>query len=120
MVELRLSGVLPFDRGGLDLKRLEQVVEEQYKPLLCFVRDDTRASEFAVGADRHLGRRELEQQIIAGLLERDNRFRDRSSAWTELTLAIKQLAVSGASADAILEELARGEERILQGEETQC
>ncbi|MDE0200273.1 MAG: exonuclease SbcCD subunit D [Caldilineaceae bacterium] len=120
VVELRLSGVLPFDRGGLDLKRLEQVVEEQYKPLLSFVRDDTRASEFAVGADQHLGRRELERQIIAGLLERDNRFRDRSSAWTELTLAIKQLAVSGASADAILEELARGEERVRQGEETQC
>ena len=120
VVELRLSGVLPFDRGALDLKLLEQIVEEQYQPLLCFVRDDTRASEYEVGADQHLGRRELERQIIAGLLERDNRFRDRSSAWTELTLAIKQLAVSGASADAILEELARGEERVLQGEKRQC
>ena len=120
VVELRLSGVLPFDRGALDLKLFEQIVEEQYQPLLCFVRDDTRASEFEVGADQHLGRRELERQIIAGLLERDNRFRDRSSAWTELTLAIKQLAVSGASAEAILEELARGGERVLQGEKTQC
>lgn len=120
VVELRLSGVLPFDRGALDLKLFEQIVEEQYQPLICFVRDDTRASEFEVGVDQHLGRRELERQIISGLLERDNRFRDRSSAWTELTLAVKQLAVSGASADAILEELARGEERVLQGEETQC
>ena len=120
VVELRLSGVLPFDRGALDLKLFEKIVKEQYQPLLCFVRDDTRASEFEVGADQQLGRRELERQIIAGLLERDNRFRDRSSAWTELTLAIKQLAVSGASADAILEELARGEERVLQGEKTQC
>jgi len=88
--------------------------------LLCFVRDDTRAAEFAVGTDQHLGRRELERQIIASLLERDNRFRDRSSAWTELTLAIKQLAVNGASADLILEELARGEERVLRREETPC
>ena len=120
VVELRLSGVLPFDRGALDLKLFEQIVEEQYQPLLCFVRDDTRASEFEVGADQHLGRQELERQIITGLLERDNRFRDRSNAWTELTLAIKQLAVNGASADAILEELVRGEERVLQGEKTQC
>ena len=120
VVELRLSGVLPFDRGALTLAPFEQMIEELYEPLLCFVRDDTRAAEFEVGVDQQLSRRALERQIIADLLERDIRFRARSGGWTELTLAIKQLAVRGASADAILEELARGEERILQGEEMQC
>lgn len=120
VVELRLSGVLPFDRSALTLGPLERMVEELYEPLLCFVRNDTRAAEFAVGADQRLSRRALERQIIAGLLERDNRFRSRSGEWTELVLAIKQLAVSGAPADTILDELASGEGRVLQGDEMQC
>ena len=120
VVELRLSGVLPFDRGSLTIDPFEQMIIELYQPLHCFVRNDTRSAEFAVGADQQLSRPALERQIITALLERDNRFRARSGAWTELALAIKQLAVSGASADAILEELASGEERISQGEEMQC
>ena len=120
VVELRLSGVLPFDRSALELEPFKQMVDKLYQPLISFVRNDTRAAEFAVGDDQQLSRPALERQIIAGLLERDNRFREYSGAWTELALAIKQLAVSGASADAILEELASGEERVSQGEETQC
>ena len=120
VVELRLSGVLPFDRGALRLDLIERLIEEQYQPLLCFVRDETRAAEFAVEDDQQLSRPALERRIISDLLDRDNRFRARSSEWTELALAIKQLAVSGASADAILEELVRGRERVIQGEELPC
>ena len=55
-VELRLGGVLPFDRGALRLDQIEGMIEEQYQPLLCFVRDETRATEFAVGDDQQLSR----------------------------------------------------------------
>ena len=120
VVELRLSGVLPFDRSALSIEPFEKMIEELYQPLHCIVRNDTRGAEFAVGIDQHLSRPALERQIVADLLERDNRFRARSGEWTELVLAIKQLAVSGASADGILEELTSGEERILQGEAMQC
>ena len=91
------------------------------------MRNDTRAAEFAIDPDQHLSRPALERQIIAGLLERDNRFRARSGEWTELVLAIKQLAVSGASPEAVLKELEDGEERVKngdkkvsQGGESQC
>lgn len=120
VVELRLIGVLPFDRGALALEPFKQMVEEIYRPLLCFVRNDTQAAEFAVGDESQLSRPALERQIIAGLLERDNRFRGRSSEWTDLTLAIKQMAVRGASANAILEELTSGRASVSQGEEMQC
>ncbi len=115
VVELRLTGVLPFDRSALPLEPLEQMVEEAYRPLICFVRNDTRAAEFAVGEGQQLSRPALERQIIAGLLERDSRFRARGAEWTELALAIKELAVSGASAEAVLDEFAKGEERIREG-----
>ncbi len=112
VVELRLFGLLSFDRSALPLEPLRQMVEKLYLPLICFVRNDTRPAEFAVGDDQQLSRPVLERQIIASLLDQDSRFRARSGEWAELTLAIKQLAVSGASADAILEELASGEEKV--------
>ena len=120
VVELRLTGVLPFDRSVLTLAPFAQMIEDLYRPLQSIVRNDTRAADFKVGADQHFSRQALERQIVAGLLERDNRFRPRSGEWTELVLAIKQLAVSGAPADAILGELTSGEERILQGEAMHC
>ena len=120
VVELRLSGVLPFDRSALTLAPFAQMIEDLYQPLHRIVRNDTRAAEFEVGADQQFSRQALERQIITGLLERDSRFRARSDEWTELVLEIKQLAVSGAPADAILEELTSGEERVLQGEAMQC
>ena len=120
VVELRLSGVLPFDRSALTVDPFAQMIEELYQPLHRIVRDDTRAADFAVGDEQQLSRPALERRIIAGLLERDSRFRACSSEWTELAIAIKQLAVSGASADVVLEELASGEERVLQGEAMQC
>ena len=116
VVELRLSGVLPFDRGALATEPLKEVVDDLYKPLHSFVRNDTRAAEFAVDPDQHLNRPALERQIIAGLLERDNRFRARSGEWTKLVLAIKQLAVSGASPETVLKELEDGEERVKNGD----
>lgn len=116
VVELRLSGVLPFDRSSLELDSLKQMVEKTYKPLVCFVRNDTQAAEFAVAPDQQLSRPALERRIITDLLERDVRYRPQSRAWTELVLAIKQLATAGASADAVLEELASGEERIRRNE----
>ncbi len=117
VVELRLSGVLPFDRSALALEPLKQMVEEIYRPLICLVRNATQAAEFAVATDQQLSRRALERQIVADLLERDSRFRARSEEWTELTLAIKQLAVTGASPTAVLEELANGSQRLIEERE---
>lgn len=112
VVELRLSGVLPFDRSGLDLSRLEELVQNVYEPLLCFVKNATQPADFAVAADQQLSRPALERQIVANLFERDARFRSRSQDWTELALAIKQLAITGAAPEAIVEELASGSQRL--------
>ena len=105
VVELRLSGVLPFDRMGLDMERLRGVVEERFKPLICQVKNATQSTEFAVDADEQLDRRQLERQIVSELLERDTRFREQSTEWTEVALELKRLALQNEDADAIQEEL---------------
>lgn len=105
VVELRLSGVLAFDRTGLDLARYEELLAAGFAPLLAFVKNATQPTEFAVAADAQLNRQELEQQIIADLLGRDARFASQREGWTRLALSLKQLALTGASPEAILDEL---------------
>jgi hypothetical protein len=87
------------------MERLKSLVEEKFDPLLCHVKNGTQTSDFAIDADDGLDRRQLERQIIGELLERDTRFRGQSAEWTNLALNLKELALTAADPDTILEEL---------------
>lgn len=118
VVELRLHGVLAFDRVGLELERYQELLVEHFSPLLAFVKNATQPTEFTVAADAQLNRRELEQTIIGDLLGRDARFADQREGWTRLALSLKQMSLTGAAPEAILDELmnaAPGAESIERG-----
>ena len=120
VVELRLSGLLPFDRSALDLKALKTMLDEAYQPLVSFVHNDTKSEEFTTEEDDKLSRPVLERKIVSGLIERDNRFQAHSRKWTELALALKRMALGGTSAEAVLDELTKGQEQIRQEGEMPC
>jgi DNA repair protein SbcD/Mre11 len=105
VVELQLSGVLPFERSALDLEALEKLVQETFSPLVGLVKNFTRSPELVVEGSELLSRAELERKVLIELLERDVRYRPQSEAWAALTLTMKQLALSGADANTILTEL---------------
>lgn len=106
VVELRLSGVLPFDRLSLDLDPLREAVQEAFRPLMVHLKNTAQPAEYAVRADRQLSRAELERTILQDLLSRDVRFRADSERWTQVALNLKRLVLSGASPEAVLAELA--------------
>ena len=114
VVELQLTGVLPFERSALDLEALEKMVQETFTPLVGLVKNFTRSPEIAVESGELLSRTELERKVITELLERDIRFRPQSEQWTSLTLSLKQLALNGASPDTILTELGHKIKEIKQ------
>lgn len=106
VVELRLTGVLPFDRSALDLEELEKMVEEVFSPLTCHIKNVSVPTEYAIDTEEQLSRKELERQIVTELLGRDARFREESDAWAALLLNLKQMALTGSPPEAILAELA--------------
>lgn len=112
VVELQLTGVLPFSRNVLDMGSLETLVEESFQPLVALVKNATHPVDFAVETGEGISRPELERKILTDLLGRDARYRNQGDQWVDLTLALKKLALGGAGAEAILEELA-GQLRIL-------
>ncbi|MBX3011092.1 MAG: DNA repair exonuclease [Caldilineaceae bacterium] len=114
VVELQLSGVLPFERSALDLEALEKLVQETFQPLVALVKNFTRTPELTVESAELLSRAELEHKVLTELLERDVRFRPQSEHWVALALTLKQLALNGASADAIVSELSNQLKEINQ------
>ncbi len=106
VVELVLTGVLPFDRSSLEMDKIEQMVTEVFEPLVAQIKNMTRATEFSVSADAKLDRRDLERQIVTELLENDARYSEESEAWAELAMSLKTLAVDGAAPETIIDEIA--------------
>lgn len=105
IVELQLTGVLPFERSALDLDAVEQLVRESFQPLLALVKNLTRSGELTIEGAEMMSRSELERQVLHDLLARDTRFQEKSDEWVGTALALKELALSGATGEAILAEL---------------
>jgi len=105
VVELQFTGVLPFERSALDLDAFEKMVQETFNPLVGLVKNFTRTVEMGVESTELLSRAELEHKVLTDLLDRDVRYRPHSDQWAALTVMLKQMALNGADADAILTEL---------------
>lgn len=105
VIELHLTGVLPFDRRALDVAAIERVVNAAFQPLVAQVKTLLQSADFAVESGNAVTRTELEQRVLTALFERDVRFASHSTEWMRAALALKQMALTGAPPDAILAEL---------------
>ena len=105
VVELTLSGILPFNRIDLDLDYVESLIDEAWAPLCARVRNQTAPADFQITVDTGASRPELEQAVIKELLERDARFRPTAEDWTRVALDIKRLALDRAPAGSIIAAL---------------
>jgi DNA repair exonuclease SbcCD nuclease subunit len=105
VVELTLSGVLPFSRFDLDLDYIKGLLEAAWSPLVARVRNMTTPAEFEIAVDVEASRPELERSILKELLERDARFRTDAEAWTQVALDVKRLALSGVPPELLVDRL---------------
>ncbi len=105
VIELYLTGVLPFDRRALDISAIEALVNTAFQPLVAQVKSLVQSADFAVDSSHSATRAELEQRVLTSLFARDVRFAEHSTQWMQAALALKQMALTGASPDAILAEL---------------
>jgi hypothetical protein len=114
VIELYLTGVLPFERSALDLAAVEELVGRCFQPapLIILVKNLTQGTDFAVAADASLTRSVLEQQVLSELFSRDARYAEHSVEWAKLAINLKQLVLNGAPAEAVLAELAAEMENI--------
>ena len=101
IVQVRLEGVLAFDRHDLDTQFIEEMVVEIINPLKALVRNHTRSTEYEIVMDDRLDRADLERQVFTDLIIRDSRFRDQAEEWANLMLEVKLMALTGDTSEDI-------------------
>ncbi len=105
VVELYLTGVLPFERRSLDLKAIETLIVERFSPLVGAVKSQVQSADYAIESDAYVARGELERRVLEGLFARDTRYAADSDRWARVAIALKQMALAGMPPDTILDEL---------------
>ena len=120
VVELTLTGVLPFSRFDLDLDFVEGLLQEAWSPLKVRLQNRTTQAEFEISVDVEASRPELERAIVQELLERDARFRPAAAKWTSVALEVKRLALESSPPETIIDTLRQARaELAATAEETQ-
>jgi exonuclease SbcD len=105
VVELTLSGILPFDRFDLDLDFVKALIEEAWSPLDARVQNRTTPADFEIAVDVEASRPELERAIVRELLERDARYRTAAEEWAQVALDVKRLALEGSTPEVVIDHL---------------
>lgn len=113
VVELTLSGILPFNRFDLDLDFVRTLIEEAWSPLIARVQNRTTPADFEVAVDLEASRLELERAIVRELLERDARYRPAAEEWTQVALDVKRLALEGSTPETVIDHLRRARAELL-------
>jgi DNA repair protein SbcD/Mre11 len=113
VVELTLSGILPFNRFDLDLDFVKTLIEEAWSPLVTRVQNRTTPADFEVAVDMEASRPELERAIIRELLERDARYRSAAEEWAQIALDVKRLALEDSTPEAVIDHLRRARAELV-------
>lgn len=105
IIEINLRGHLGFKNSLLNLRRMREEAMEATGALHVMLKNQSVPVEYAVaaGLDADTSRAHRERRIIADLIARDTRFRDRAEEMAELVLEAKRRALGDDPPEAILE-----------------
>jgi exonuclease SbcD len=105
IVEISLRGHLGFKNSLLDLRRMREEALKETGALHVMLKNQSVPVEYAVaaGLDADTSRAHRERRIIADLIARDVRFRDRAGEMAELVLEAKRRALGDEPPESILE-----------------
>ncbi|HVF41989.1 MAG TPA: exonuclease SbcCD subunit D [Pyrinomonadaceae bacterium] len=105
IIEISLRGHLGFKNSLLDLRKMREEALKETGALHVMLKNQSVPVEYAVaaGLDENTTRAHRERRIIADLIARDIRFRDRASEMAELVLEAKRRALGDDPPESILE-----------------
>lgn len=107
IIEISLRGHLGFKNSLLELPRIRDEARELTGALHVLVKNQSVPVEYAVAADLDpdVTRAERERRIVADLIARNNRWRERADEMADLVLQAKKLALSDEAPADILKHI---------------
>ena len=118
VVDVALTGVFAFTGADIERARLEEIVKEQFHPLIARIHDSARSNEYELDSvddeDERADRQALEQRVFEDLLARDARFQEQASEWASALSSVKRMALEDESPEHIALALREVRARLLR------
>jgi DNA repair exonuclease SbcCD nuclease subunit len=118
VVDVALTGVFAFDSSAIERSRLEEIVKEQFHPLIARIHDSARSNAYELdgpdGDDDRADRQALELRVFEDLLARDARYQPHASEWASALSAMKRMALDGERPEQIAQALRDARARLLK------
>jgi hypothetical protein len=118
VVDVALTGVYAFEGDAVERTRLEDMVKEQFHPLIARIHDSARSNAYELDGvdegDERTDRQALELRVFEDLLARDARFQGQASEWAGALSTMKRMALDGESPENIALALRDARTRLLR------
>ena len=97
IVELRLDGQVGFDRLDLDIRKLQQELQQLSQALIFLLRYDADAVEYASPIAEEANRLQIEREVFTDLLAAHNSYKKRAESLAKGLIDLKQHHMEGRS-----------------------
>lgn len=107
IVELRIEGQVGFERLDLDIRKLQQQLQQMSGALIFLLRYEVDAVAYASPLSEEASRLQIEQDIFMDLLTANNLYKKRAAELARGLVELKDLQITGRS-EADLYEFVQG------------
>ncbi|MFM7425195.1 MAG: exonuclease SbcCD subunit D [Elainella sp.] len=97
VVELRIEGQVGFDRFELDVRQLQQQLQQLSQALIFLLKYEVDAVAYATPLSEDANRQQIEREVFLDLLTANNSYRKRASDLASGLIALKDLQLEGHS-----------------------
>lgn len=91
MVELRIEGQVGFDRLDLDVRKLQQELQQLSNALIFLLKYEAESVEFASPIPEDASRTQIEQEIFTDLLTAHNHYKNRAPELAKGLIGLKEM-----------------------------
>jgi DNA repair protein SbcD/Mre11 len=96
-VEIRLEGRVGFDRSELDVKKLQQDLQQLSQALIMLVKYNVESVEYATPLLEGADRLQVEHEVFMDLLMAHHHYKGRSQALAQGLIDLKSRQMEGQS-----------------------
>lgn len=97
IVELRIEGQVGFERLDLDVRRLQQQLQQLSDAIIFLLKYEVEAVAYASPLSEEASRMQIEQEVFIDLLAANNLYKKRSPELAQGLINLKELQLEGRS-----------------------
>lgn len=101
IVELRIEGQVGFDRLELDVRQLQQQLQQLSNALILLVKYEADSLAYASPLTEDASRLQIEREVFLDLLSANNAYKKRSAELTDGLIALKDQQLEGRSEEEL-------------------